>query len=137
MNAIQSSKAPLHAVESRRVARTQNRRRTQPHRGFALETTAKLVVNVALSAAATSALAQLLPYHWSVQAKLQEIRTEVKQTEERVNHVKQDFSRSFDPQEAKSVMREQSHRIDPTRRQIVLLDNQADELDRAEDSASP
>jgi hypothetical protein len=64
-----------------------------------------------------------LPYHLSQQAKLGEIREEVKRTEKRVNRLSNNFSRYFDPQQAKSVMQEQSHRVDPSQRQVVWLDN--------------
>jgi hypothetical protein len=50
---------------------------------------------------------------------LREVRLEAERTEERVNNLRADFSRSFDPGQAKSVMQEQSHRVDPTQRQVV------------------
>lgn len=80
---------------------------------------ARLIVNIVLSAAAIAGLVQLLPYHLSQQAKLREIRAEVKRTEGRVHNLRSDFSRSFDPGQAKSVMQEQSYRVDPNQRQIV------------------
>lgn len=80
---------------------------------------AKLVVNIVLCTAAIAGLSQLLPYYLSQQAKLREVRAEVKRTETRVSTLRTDFSRSFDPGQAKSVMQEQSYRVDPTQRQIV------------------
>jgi len=68
---------------------------------MAIETTVKLAVNVVLSAA-VSGLVKLLPYQWSQQQKLWEIQTEVK-VEGRVNRLRTDFNRYFDPQKAKSV----------------------------------
>lgn len=141
MNAIQPLRPPqetaLKPVPSRRVARTHHRvKRNNSATFITVETTAKLVVNILLSTAAIGTLVQLLPYHKSVQVKLQEIKAEVTQTEERVNRLQKDFSRSFDPQQAKNVMQEQSHRVDPSRRQIVLLDKNMNESDRADRSAS-
>ncbi|HEY9711412.1 MAG TPA: hypothetical protein V6D48_24610 [Oculatellaceae cyanobacterium] len=79
-----------------------------------------MVVNVVISAAAIAGLVQLLPYHLSQQSKLGEVRAEVKRTEKRVNDLRTEFGRSFDAGQAKSVMQEQSYRIDPNQRQVVL-----------------
>ena len=129
MNAIQPSRPPLQPVEPRRVTPQikRHRRRPRPNRLVALETTAKLAVNVVLSAAAVSSLVKLLPYQWSQQEKLWEIQTEVKLVEGRVNHLRTDFSRYFDPQKAKSVMQEQSNRVAPGQRPVILLDKAATE----------
>ena len=133
MNAIQPSTPRLQPVPSRQVARSyRGFKRNQPTTAIALETTAKLTVNLIFCAAAIGALIQLLPYHKSVQIKLDEIGVEVKQTEERVTRLQKDFNRSFDPQQAKIVMQEQSHRVDPARRQVVLLEKNPHESDDAE-----
>ena len=123
MNATQPSRRALEAPEPRRrTPRVQKQRRSEPYRAIALETFAKLAVNVTLSIAAVAALVQLLPYHFSTQTKLREIREEVKQTQARVNGLQNEFKGAFDPQQAKSVMQQQSYRVDPARRQIVLMD---------------
>src|SRR5919202_6387643 len=120
MNAIQPSRPTLQPLEPRRmVPRTQRRQRHHSLRAVVGETTVKVVVNVVLSAAAIAGLAQLLPYHLSQQAKLRELRAEVQRTETRVNNLRGDFSRSFDPGQTKSVMKEQSYRVDPNQRQVV------------------
>jgi len=87
---------------------------------MALETTVKIGVNLVISAVSISALSQLLPYHWLQQDKLREIRTEVKLMEGRVDKLQADFSRSFDPRQAKSIMQEQGYRFDPNQRRIVF-----------------
>jgi hypothetical protein len=87
---------------------------------MALETTAKIGVNLVISAVAVSALTQLLPYHWSQQDKLRDIRTEVKLMEGRVNNLQAEFSRSFDPRQAKSIMEEQGYRFEPNQRRVVF-----------------
>jgi hypothetical protein len=61
-----------------------------------------------------------LPYHWLQQEKLREIRTEVKLMESRVNGLYAEFSRDFDPRQAKSIMQEQGYRFDPNQRQVVF-----------------
>jgi hypothetical protein len=104
------------------VPRTQRRQRRHPYRVVAGETTAKLVVNLVLCAAAITGLVQLLPYHLSQQAKLREVRSEVKRAEERVKNLRTDFSHSFDSGQAQSIMQEQSYLVDPTKRQVVWQD---------------
>ena len=122
MNATQQSRPRIQPLEPRRVdPRPRRHRRIHPYRVQAFETTAKLAVNIVLSTAALSALVQILPYQWSQQEKLGEIQTEVKLIEGRVNLLQTDFSRYFDPQQAKSIMQEQSNRLDPGQRQLVLL----------------
>jgi len=132
MNAFEPSRPPLQPVEPPRKASRKSRPlRRHSYQGFAAETTAKLVVNVVLSSAAIAALTQLLPYHLSQRAKLQEIRSEVKRTEKRVDRLHSDFSRHFDPQKAKTVMQEQSYRVDPTQRSVFLV------KDAPEEEATP
>ncbi len=126
MNALQKPRPPLEPVEQHRrqvtpQRKTRQRRRVNSYQGIAVENTAKLVVNVLLVAGAVSALVKLLPYHISQQAKLQEISTEVKLTESRVVDLQTDFNRSFDPQQAKKIMQEESNRVDPGQRPIFLL----------------
>lgn len=130
MNAIQTSNPSLQPVEIRRRRESRQSRRqgrTHPYQLAATETTLKLTVNLVLSLAAVSALVQLLPYHRSGQEKLQQIRAQVTQTEGRVNQLRSEFSRSFDPQQAKTIMQEQSHRMDPTLRPIVWMEKGAGE----------
>lgn len=123
MNAIQPSRPTLQPLEPRRMgSRTVRRQRHRSYQAVAGETTVKLVVNVVISAAALAGLVQLLPYHLLQQSKLGEVRAEVKRTEKRVNDLRTEFGRSFDSGQAKSVMQEQSYRIDPNQRQVVLQD---------------
>lgn len=122
MNAIQPSRPHLEPVQSPKVVRPKVRQlRTQQSGALAVETTVKLAVNVIISGIAVSSLVHLLPYHQSIQTKLQEIRFEVKEAEQRVSRLQTEYKRTSDPQEAKNIMREQSHLVDPARRQIVLL----------------
>jgi len=86
------------------------------------EITVKLVVNLILCAAAIAGLAQLLPYHLSQKAKLQEVRSEVKRTQSRVQKLRNDFGEAFDPAQARRVMQDQSYRVDPNQRQVVWED---------------
>jgi hypothetical protein len=128
MNAIQPSRPHLEAVQSPKIVRGKVRQLTTQRSGaLAVETSVKLAVNLIISGIAVSSLVHLLPYHQSIQTKLQEIRFEVKENEQRVNRLQTEYKRTSDPQQAKNMMREQSHLVDPARRQIVLLqkDNKA------------
>ncbi|WP_193195936.1 hypothetical protein [Nostoc sp. MG11] len=121
MNAIQPSRPPVKPIQKRRVVpRPKRHLRQRSYQVMALEGTAKIAVNLVITAAAASALAQLLPYHWLQQGKLREIQTEVKLMEGRVNNLQAQFSRNFDPHQAKSIMQEQSYRFDPNQRRIAF-----------------
>jgi hypothetical protein len=82
-----------------------------------------------LSVCATSALIQLWPHYRAVQEKLQEIQAEVNLTQGRVNQSRSDFNRYFDPSEAKSVMQEQSNRVDPQQRPVILQESETPEAE--------
>ncbi|GEM_PF-1160137 len=143
MKAIPPSRLPKPPVEPRRRVERQDKRRqrSHPYRVMASETTVKLAVNAVLCFAAASALAQLWPYYRFQVEKLQKIQAEVKQTEGRVTPLQEDFSRSFDPQQMKRVMQEQSHLVDPTQLPVILLENQPQSplvgTDRQQEAQSP
>ncbi|MDZ7967435.1 MAG: hypothetical protein RM368_21185 [Nostoc sp. DedSLP03] len=129
MNAIQPSRPPLQPIQKRRViSRPKRHLRQRSYKVMALESTAKIAVNLVITAVAASALTQLLPYHWLQQEKLREMSTEVKLMEGHVNGLQAEFSRNFDPQEAKIIRQRQGYRFDPSQRQIVLMNQ-----DRRED----
>ncbi|HYX14028.1 MAG TPA: hypothetical protein VE944_06610 [Nostoc sp.] len=122
MNATQPSRPPLQPIQKRRVIpRPKRHLRQRSYQVMALESTAKIAVNLVITAVAASALSQLLPYQWSQQEKLREISTEVKLMEAHVNGLQVKFSRNFDPQQTKSIMQEQGYRFDPNQRRVVLM----------------
>lgn len=131
MNATQPSRPPLQPVKPHKVARQKKNRHSRhyPYQLMALETTAKLAANVVISAAAVYGLLQLLSYQSAQQQKLREIQTEVKLIEGRVNHLQTDFTRYFDPQQAESVMQEQSNRVSSEQRQIIWQDKSVNEVE--------
>ncbi|WP_199247447.1 hypothetical protein [[Phormidium] sp. ETS-05] len=122
MNAIQPSPnigQPSPRRRRRPLKSAPRLQKRHPYQGRAVETAAKLAVNLVLSAAAISTLVQLLPDQKTQQEKLQEIRAEVAKTEVRVNRLRSEFSRNFDPHQTKKLMEEMSYRVDPTQVQIV------------------
>lgn len=85
------------------------------------EITIKLVVNVLLSVTALAALIRLLPYQHTQQAKLNLVRVEVSEVEQRLDRLRNDFNRNFDPNQTRKVMQEQSPRVDPNQRRIFWV----------------
>lgn len=131
MNAIQQSRTPQRPSSPRRRETPQQKRRSRqrPHLILTAETITKLAVNCALSGAAVSALINFLPDYLSIQTKLREIRAEVNVTQNRVNHLQADFNRTFDPQQGKTVMQEQSDRVDPSQRQVIWIEKNSTDSD--------
>jgi hypothetical protein len=122
MNAFQPSKPTLQPEkQSRATPRPKKHLRQRSYKIMAIETSAKITVNLVIVSAAVSALTQLLPYHWQQQDKLREIRTEVKLMEGRVSKLRQEFSRNFDPSQANSIRQEQSYRFAPSQRPVILI----------------
>ncbi len=131
MNAVQPSRPKLQQPAPKRAStpRLHRHLRQRSYQIVAIETTAKIGVNIAISAAAISALIQLLPYHWSQQEKLRTIRTEVKLMETRVDTLQSEFNRNFDSRQRRSIMQEQGYRFEPNQRQLVLT-NGAKEVEQ-------
>jgi hypothetical protein len=135
MNAFQPSRPPLQPIEKRRVVtRPKRHLRQRSYQLMALESTAKIAVNLAIATAAVSALVQLLPYHWSQQEKLRENRTEVKLMEGRVNSLQAEFSRNFDPRQTRSIMQQQGYRFEPSQRQVVFTNQDRKAVEPSESS---
>ncbi len=123
MNATQ----PAAQQRPRRIPRSQSAPQEvlkPKHRAIALEASIKLAVNVAASGLAIAALIHLLPYHRSGETKLQTLEAEVQATELRVNRLRQTFSQSFDPKQAKNIMQEESNLTDPTHMRIIFKETQ-------------
>ena len=125
MNAIQPTREEAQPIRQpkRNVPRPKRRLRQRSYQIMALETTVKIGVNLAISAAAISALTQLLPHHWSAQEKLRQVRTEVKTSQERVNSLRAEFDNTFDSRQANSIMQQHGNRIPRNQKQIVLTNN--------------
>ena len=121
MNAFQPPNRPPSPAQSprRRVSKRIRRQKSAPHRAIATEVTTKLGVNLLLSLIAVTALAKLLPYNLSQQNSFKELQAKVAETEGRVDRLQTDFNHHFDPRQARSVMQEESTRIEPGQRQIV------------------
>ncbi|GGA33631.1 hypothetical protein [Okeania sp. KiyG1] len=94
--------------------------------GITIETTVKLFTNIVISVCVTSAFLKLWPHYQSIQEKLQVIESEIEATTERLDREKADFSRYFDPSQAKSIMQEQSNLVDRHQIPIIWLEDNVD-----------
>jgi hypothetical protein len=96
-------------------------RRQQQITELTREAVVKIAVNGLLISVAAAALVKLVPSHFYQQAQLKDIEQELDMTQERVSRLKSDFNQSFDPAQAKSVMVQQSYRVDPEQKAVVLV----------------
>jgi hypothetical protein len=122
MQALQPTETPVSSRRATRQRRPKSRssRRASGNKGVAVEVTMKLIANSVISVVAIAALFKLLPYQKVQQTKIEEIRLEVETTQTRVDSLRQNFNRYFDPAQAQKVMQEENPRLAPNQRRIVL-----------------
>ncbi|WP_013325093.1 hypothetical protein [Gloeothece verrucosa] len=112
----------MNASSTTRLKKRRNKHRQKSaYKMVAAEISVKLVVNVLLSVTAMAALTKLLPYQQVQLAKLHLIGVEREEVEKRVEHLREDFSRNFDPNQTRKIMQEQSPRVDPNQRRIFWV----------------
>jgi hypothetical protein len=121
MNALPRYNYPPPPPDPTPRRKVRRRPRRNPHQALIAEIGFKVGVNGVLAIVAITALVKLVPYNLAQQAKLREIRVEVSDLENRVGQLRADLNRQFDPQQAMSVMQEESIRVDPQQRQVVWL----------------
>lgn len=112
--------------------RPKSRHRQNPYKGVRAEISLKLILSWAIALAAIASLFRLLPYHLSQQAKLKELRLQVRETEARVNKLRKQLNHNFDPQKTQSLMEQYSSLTSPNQTRIYWLPK--DEADRSEKS---
>jgi hypothetical protein len=118
MNALQP---PSRPPQPRRRVSKRRQKLQKPHQSIATETTTKLGVNLLLSFIAVTALVKLLPYNMAQQKSFEELQSKVGEVENRVESLQTDFNHHFDPKQSRSVMQQESTRIEPGQRQIVWI----------------
>ena len=101
------------------------------HRRQGLEAGVKLMTYSALSVFGIVTLVNSIGYNWAQQGKLHHLKTEVQDAKIRTEKINSNFSRSFDPQAKTSVMEDNSYKIAPNRRQIVLMPARINEFAKA------
>ncbi|NJM45394.1 MAG: hypothetical protein HC860_03875 [Alkalinema sp. RU_4_3] len=135
MSALRQLSSSSRTGQGRSIDRAADRRRrhaaAQPvrqqaknhrYRLLMAESVGKITVSVAVCSVSIATLANIVPARLGQQEKLQELQSEVTMTEERVAKLKSEFSRSFDPAQAREIAQEQTHFTDPNRTPVVWID---------------
>lgn len=104
-------------LNSRRT-RAQQKKSSPPvwdenHSKKAMVVAVKIAINGILSTAAITALVRLVPYHFSQEAKLEEITVEVRNAEKRVAKLRESFSKNFATSFSDSTMENYSSKVEP------------------------
>lgn len=89
---------------SQAVADNVQRKRDQYCRAKATESIIVIAVNIALSLAAITAIARLLPYQSSQKDQLDEITTEVNSVEQRVNGLREKLPQNFNSGKSQEML---------------------------------
>lgn len=121
MYALQPPPPHLQPVRQKRRA-VRPKSRPQSHTVLALEAIVKISVNALLSTGAIATLLHLMPHRTAQEVKLKELQTAVRAAEQRVQRTSESFSQVFDPANTAVLMQEQSNRIQPGQRQVILHD---------------
>ncbi|NJN75028.1 MAG: hypothetical protein HC796_00625 [Synechococcaceae cyanobacterium RL_1_2] len=117
-SSVKLAKAPAKRSKKIPVMRP----RPQNYGVIAVEIFIKVSVNVVLSAAAITALSQLIPYQLSQKTKLQELELETAETQARVSQLQKEFEFNTDPSQAQRVMQEYSTRVNPNQVKVVFVE---------------
>jgi microsomal dipeptidase-like Zn-dependent dipeptidase len=127
MNALPSQN--VHSSTRSRAAEPPRRRRQHRdrqiqhrHRRQGVESIAKIATYVVLSAVAAMSAINLVKYNLNQQSKLHQLETELKNAKERSVSVDSDFRRSFDARSSRALMQENSDKIFPELRPIVIVE---------------
>lgn len=88
--------------------------------GIMTETALKLFVGLFVSLVASISLVRLIPYHFAQSIKLQELQSQVKETEYRVKSKKRQLMKNFDSQQSENLREEYSSRINKNKIRLFL-----------------
>ena len=94
---------------------------SQAQRRLAREVSAKLVFNTILTIITSASLVKLVPYYLVQQDKLQEVKAEIQDTQDRVNQLNQEFSYYFDTKQSQSLVKKNTVKIAPNERRLFLI----------------
>jgi hypothetical protein len=109
---------PATTGQSRRKPRVKST--AYAHRRQGLEVGVKLVTYSCLSLFGVVTSINSLSYNWAQHSKLEHLATELADARLRTAKVSHNFTRSFDPKLAQTVMEENSYKVAPDRLQIVI-----------------
>jgi cell division protein FtsB len=115
--------ASANSSKGRRLRSRRFRRVSKAHPllGVTVETSAKLLANIFLSAIALVILARTLPEQIAQKQRLEELTTQVQQAELRVNELQTDFHHAFDPTQEAIAVQERSNYISPRQQRIIWV----------------
>lgn len=103
-------------------ARSKKTYRVPSHEaGVVTETSLKLFFSLFVGLVATISLVRLLPYHFAQSGKLRELRTQVKETEQRVIGKREQLRQNFDFGEDQVLMEQHSPKISKDRVRLFWL----------------
>ncbi len=103
---------------SQRKSPIRKRRNYPVEQGLVAETSLKLFFSLVIGMAAVVSVIKLVPYHFSQKAKLKEIRSQVEETERRVEILREQLNRNFDSEQTQILMEEYSPNIAPNRSRV-------------------
>ncbi|MBD2148567.1 hypothetical protein H6F44_00235 [Pseudanabaena sp. FACHB-1277] len=104
------------------VSQNIQRNRDKYCRTKAIEAMVVIAVNIALSMTAIAAIAKLLPYHSSQKDRLDEINTEVKSVEQRVNSLRDKLPQTLNSGKSQELLLRNQGWIKHNQITIKLLD---------------
>ncbi len=102
-------------------------KRHHPYRGITAEISLKLILSWAIAIGAIASLFRLLPYHLTQQAKLEELRIQVQETDARVGKLREQLNYNFDPHRTQSLMEQYSTLTSPNQSRIYWLEEDSEQ----------
>lgn len=112
---------PKPKVSKQKRVRRHPRIRHNSYRGMTLEIYLKLILSWIIAIGAIASLCRLIPYHFSQQAKLDELKIQVQETDARVTKLREQLNHNFDPQQTQNLMEQYSSLTSPNQRRIYWL----------------
>ncbi len=109
---------PTTSQLPRRKSPIRRRRNSKLQSGMVAEISLKLFFSVVIGLGAMISVIKLVPYHFSQKAKLKEIRSQVEETERRVEILREQLNRNFDSEQTQILMEEYSPNIAPNRSRV-------------------
>lgn len=103
---------------SQRKSPIRKRRNYPVEQGLVAETSLKLFFSFVIGTTAVVSVIKLVPYHFSQKAKLKEIRSQVEETERRVEILREQLNRNFDSEQTHILIEEYSPNIAPNRSRV-------------------
>ncbi|MEM9276278.1 MAG: hypothetical protein AAGA80_25495 [Cyanobacteria bacterium P01_F01_bin.143] len=102
---------------------TRKLRKYPLQQGVVAEVSLKLFFSFVIGVVAIGSVIRLVPYHLSQKAKLKEIRSQVEETERRVEILREEMNRNFDSEQTQILMEEYSPNIAPNRSRVFWEEN--------------